>query len=102
MRAPRVPFGRGTQLIEMRCCLQRAPFMQRAHRKETEMYKKILFGVCAAAFVAGALLSAPAHAAGVKVGVLSCNVDSGWGYAPLACSVRLLSSTPPIPQSPGE
>jgi len=26
------------------------------------------------------LAAAPAHAAGVKVGVLTCNVESGWGY----------------------
>jgi hypothetical protein len=41
--------------------------------------KKISIGACAALAV-GALLAAPAQAAGVKVGVLSCNVDSGWGY----------------------
>ena len=34
-----------------------------------------------AAALAGALaLSAPANAAGVKIGVLSCNVSSGWGF----------------------
>jgi hypothetical protein len=33
-----------------------------------------------AALVASAWLAAPAQAAGVKVGVLTCNVDSGWGY----------------------
>ena len=34
-----------------------------------------------AAALAGALaLAAPANAAGVKIGVLSCNVSSGWGF----------------------
>ena len=38
-------------------------------------------GIIAIAALTGALaLSAPASAAGVKVGVLSCHVDSGWGY----------------------
>ena len=32
-----------------------------------------------AALVIGAF-AMPAEAAGVKVGVLTCNVDSGWGY----------------------
>src|SRR5262249_9026379 len=32
-----------------------------------------------AAFVAAALIGSQAHADGVKVGVLSCNVSSGWG-----------------------
>jgi len=37
--------------------------------------------VAIAAALAGALaLSAPAQAAGVKIGILSCHVDSGWGY----------------------
>jgi uncharacterized protein DUF992 len=40
--------------------------------------KKYLIAACAAALVAGA--AAPAEAAGVKVGVLTCNVDSGWGF----------------------
>jgi hypothetical protein len=44
------------------------------------MHKKMFFGVCAAAFAVGAGLGAPAEAAGIKVGVLSCNVDGGWGY----------------------
>jgi hypothetical protein len=33
-----------------------------------------------AAFVAAGLMAAPANAAGVKVGTLTCNVESGWGY----------------------
>ena len=33
-----------------------------------------------AAMLAAGLLAAPAHAAGVKVGTLTCNVESGWGY----------------------
>ena len=32
------------------------------------------------ALLASSALFAPAQAAGVKVGVLTCNVDSGWGY----------------------
>ena len=32
------------------------------------------------ALLASGALFAPAQAAGVKVGVLTCNVDSGWGY----------------------
>jgi hypothetical protein len=32
------------------------------------------------AILAASAMTAPAHAAGVKVGVLTCNVDSGWGY----------------------
>src|SRR5882672_756970 len=48
------------------------------------MMMKSLFGVSAAVLLAGAVLSAPAYAAaagnaGVKVGVLNCNVDSGFG-----------------------
>src|SRR5713226_557282 len=34
----------------------------------------------AALLAAGSMLAAPAQAAGVKIGVLTCNVDSGWGY----------------------
>jgi hypothetical protein len=42
--------------------------------------RSLAFGACVLAL--GALGTAPeAHAqAGVKVGVLSCNVDSGWGF----------------------
>jgi hypothetical protein len=32
------------------------------------------------ALLASSALFAPAQAAGIKVGVLTCNVDSGWGY----------------------
>ncbi|HEY4263825.1 MAG TPA: DUF992 domain-containing protein [Micropepsaceae bacterium] len=32
------------------------------------------------AILAAASWLAPAQAAGVKIGVLTCNVDSGWGY----------------------
>jgi len=32
------------------------------------------------AIIAASAWLAPAQAAGVKVGVLTCNVDSGWGY----------------------
>ena len=43
------------------------------------MLRKVLFAVCAAALVAGAS-AAQAAPAGVKVGVLSCNVASGFGF----------------------
>ncbi len=33
-----------------------------------------------AALAAAGLMTAPANAAGVKVGTLTCNVASGWGY----------------------
>jgi Protein of unknown function (DUF992) len=42
------------------------------------MSKKI--GMIGAALVAAGLMAAPAHAAGVKVGTLTCDVESGWGY----------------------
>src|SRR6266403_109150 len=45
------------------------------------MAKKLRLMIGAVAIAAGAwLLAIPAEAAGVKVGVLTCNVDSGWGY----------------------
>ena len=44
------------------------------------MSKKLGMTIGVAVFAAGAWLAAPAQAAGVKVGVLTCNVDSGWGY----------------------
>lgn len=47
------------------------------------MAKKLLSAVAAAALVVGPLaLTAPARAeeAGVKAGVLTCNVSSGWGF----------------------
>lgn len=34
----------------------------------------------AAALGAATLATAPAHAAGVKVGTLTCDVEAGWGY----------------------
>jgi hypothetical protein len=40
---------------------------------------RLAAGVAAAAIVAMAF-GAPAEAAGVKVGVLTCHVDSGWGF----------------------
>jgi len=43
------------------------------------MSKKIAITVGVALLAAGASF-APAQAAGVKVGVLTCNVDSGWGF----------------------
>ena len=44
------------------------------------MNKKILFAVCAAAFMVGGAQVGNAAQAGVKVGVLSCNVASGFGF----------------------
>src|SRR4051794_15597945 len=44
------------------------------------MSKRFGLTIGAALLAAGSMLAAPAHAAGVKVGVLTCNVDSGWGY----------------------
>jgi hypothetical protein len=43
------------------------------------MPKKIGTTIGAAA-IAAVLMTAPAHAAGVKVGTLTCDVESGWGY----------------------
>ena len=34
----------------------------------------------AAAAMGAAMMAAPAHAAGVKVGTLTCDVEAGWGY----------------------
>lgn len=45
------------------------------------MLNTIRVSLPAAALVLGlSTLAAPSHAAGVKIGVLSCNVESGWGY----------------------
>jgi hypothetical protein len=45
------------------------------------MAKKLRLMIGAVAIAAGAWLPViPAEAAGVKVGVLTCNVDGGWGY----------------------
>jgi hypothetical protein len=44
------------------------------------MSKKIGMTIGLAVFAASAWLAVPAQAAGVKIGVLTCNVDSGWGY----------------------
>ena len=37
-------------------------------------------GIITGAMVAAGLMAAPANAAGVRVGVLTCDVESGWGY----------------------
>src|SRR5690348_14377319 len=44
------------------------------------MKKRFSLTLGAALLAAGSMLAAPAHAAGIKVGVLTCNVQSGWGY----------------------
>jgi Protein of unknown function (DUF992) len=44
------------------------------------MSNKLLAAGGAAAVAAVLSLSAPANAAGVKVGVLTCHVSSGWGF----------------------
>lgn len=46
-----------------------------------------------AATIAAAMMAAPAHAAGVKVGTLTCDVEGGWGYVlgsqkDLDCTLR--------------
>lgn len=43
------------------------------------MSKKLGITIAAALAAAG-LMAAPASAAGVKVGTLTCSVESGWGY----------------------
>jgi hypothetical protein len=42
--------------------------------------KKFALATAAAALALGALAAAPADAAGVKVGVLTCHVSSGFGF----------------------
>ena len=44
------------------------------------MLNKIGMTMGVAVIAASAWLAMPAQAAGVKIGVLTCNVDSGWGY----------------------
>jgi hypothetical protein len=45
------------------------------------MSKKLCMTLSLSVLATGALFAtAPAEAAGVKVGVLTCNVESGWGY----------------------
>ena len=44
------------------------------------MNKKLGMTIGVAMLAMGSLMAVPAQAAGVKVGVLTCNVDSGWGY----------------------
>jgi Protein of unknown function (DUF992) len=47
--------------------------------KEEASMKKLGMTIGAALLAAG-IMAAPANAAGVKVGVLTCDVESGWGY----------------------
>lgn len=57
--------------------------------------------VAAAMVIAGLAFAAPASAEnGVKVGVLTCNVDSGWGF--IFGSSRELKCTYAHDKSPGE
>ena len=44
------------------------------------MTKKLAMTMGVAVLALGTAFAAPAQAAGVKVGVLTCNVESGWGY----------------------
>jgi hypothetical protein len=44
------------------------------------MSKTLRAAACAAAVAIAAVLAAPAQAQGVKVGTLTCNVASGWGF----------------------
>ncbi len=41
---------------------------------------KIKLATCTAALALGTVIAAPADAAGVKVGVLTCHIAGGWGY----------------------
>jgi len=43
------------------------------------MSKKLGLTIAAAIAAAG-IMAAPANAAGIKVGTLTCSVESGWGY----------------------
>ena len=45
------------------------------------MYRRLAVAIGALALMLGALtMAAPAHAQGVRVGVLTCNVSSGFGF----------------------
>ena len=45
------------------------------------MLRKLAIAICALGLAAGGLmLSTPAQAQGIKVGVLTCNVASGFGF----------------------
>jgi hypothetical protein len=45
------------------------------------MYRRLLVAISALTIVGGAvILAVPAHAQGVRVGVLTCNVSSGFGF----------------------
>lgn len=44
------------------------------------MSNKLGMTIGIVALAIGSVVAAPASAAGVKVGVLTCNVESGWGY----------------------
>jgi uncharacterized protein DUF992 len=44
------------------------------------MVKKSSLAIGAAVLAATAYLAVPAEAAGIKVGVLTCNVQGGWGF----------------------
>src|SRR5487761_1679441 len=60
------------------------------------MFKKLAIAISALTLMAGAaVLAAPAPAQGVKVGVLTCNVSSGFGF--IFGSSRSLNCT----ESPG-
>ena len=52
--------------------------MRRALKWRLPMPNRI--GLIAAALGASMMAAAPAHAAGVKVGTLTCDVAAGWGY----------------------
>ncbi len=45
------------------------------------MYRRLLVAISALTLVVGSvILAVPAHAQGVRVGVLTCNVSSGFGF----------------------
>ncbi|MBU6443648.1 MAG: DUF992 domain-containing protein [Alphaproteobacteria bacterium] len=60
---------------------------------------KFKLTTCAAAVALGAAFALPAQAAGVKVGVLTCHVASGWGFV-LGSSKHLLCNYQPRGRHP--
>lgn len=60
---------------------------------------KIKLATCAAVLALGTAIAAPAQAAGLKVGVLTCHVASGWGFV-LGSSKDLRCSYQPEGRSP--
>jgi hypothetical protein len=57
-------------------------YARRLYKEDFPMFNKLLLTTSAVALVSGFAALAPAHAdkAGVKVGVLTCDVEPGWSY----------------------